>query len=173
MDEVTLLGRAIDQAGDMLEHVHSEVVGRPTPCERWSVGDVADHLVQSPRTFLALMRGEQPDWGAPPPHLDDGWAQEFRNAGDDLIHAWHQEEDEGRGSAAWQCAELAVHTWDLARGLGVPTDGLDPAVAEAGLAFMQANLTDENRDGAFGPAQEAPDGAGPYDRIAAFAGRRV
>lgn len=168
-----MLGRAIDQTGDMLEHVRPEVAGRRTPCSRWSVGELADHVVQCPRTFLATMRGEQPDWGARPPHLDDGWAQEFRNAGDDLIHAWHQGVGEGRASAAWQCAELAVHTWDLARGLGVPVAGLDPEVAEAGLAFMRANLTDENRNGVFGPEQPAPDGAGPYDRIAAFAGRHL
>jgi len=172
VDEVTVLGRAIDQAGDMLEHVHPDLVDRRTPCEGWMVGDLADHLVQAPRAFLTLMRGERPDWAARPPHLDDGWAQEFRNAGDDLIHAWHQGIGEGHASAAWQCAELAVHTWDLARSLGQPVSGLDPAVAEVGLAFMQANLTAENRGGAFDSEQPSPEGSGPYDRIAAFAGRR-
>ena len=38
---------------------------------------------------------------------------------------------------------------------------------------MQANLTAENRSVAFGPEQPAPEGAPPYDRIAAFAGRTV
>ena len=38
---------------------------------------------------------------------------------------------------------------------------------------MQANLAPEMRTGAFGPEQPAPPGPGPYDRIAAFAGRRV
>lgn len=166
-----LIGRAIDQAGDVLEHVHSDVVQRPTPCRQWSVGDLADHLVSTPRIFVAMMRGEEVDWSAPTPHLETGWAQEFRNAGDDLVHLWHQ--GVGTASAGMQCAELAVHTWDLARGLGLPTDGLDPDVAEAGLAFLQENLTDERRGGAFDPAQPVPDGAGPYDRIAAFAGREL
>jgi hypothetical protein len=38
---------------------------------------------------------------------------------------------------------------------------------------MQANLTDDNRGPVFGPEQPAPDGAGAYQRIAAFAGRSV
>ena len=66
-----------------------------------------------------------------------------------------------------------MHDWDLATALGVGLDGLDPAVAELGLEFMRANLTDETRGGAFRPEQAAPPGAGPYDAIAAFAGRQV
>ncbi len=75
------------------------------------------------------------------------------------------------GAADWQCAELAVHTWDLATALGRPTDGLDPEPAERGLAFMRASLTEDRRGPAFGPEQPAPDGADAYRRIAAFAGR--
>ena len=37
---------------------------------------------------------------------------------------------------AWQCAELAVHTWDLATALGRPTHDFDPEVAERGPTFM-------------------------------------
>lgn len=83
----------------------------------------------------------------------------------------------GAGTAAvpgeWQVAELAVHTSDLASALELPTAELDAAVAAQGLAFMQANLTAENRDPAFDPEQPAPDGADPHERIAAFAGRRI
>jgi hypothetical protein len=38
---------------------------------------------------------------------------------------------------------------------------------------MQENLTTENRGRAFRPAQPAHEDAGPYEEIAAFAGRRV
>ena len=36
---------------------------------------------------------------------------------------------------------------------------------------MQQGLTSENRGDAFGPEVEAPEGAGAYERLAAFAGR--
>ena len=68
-------------------------------------------------------------------------------------------------------AEFAVHTWDLAHALGRSTGELDPAVAEQGLAFMQANLKAEMRGEAFGPEQPAPADGDAYDAIAAFAGR--
>jgi hypothetical protein len=37
---------------------------------------------------------------------------------------------------------------------------------------MRANLTDDNRSGAFAPEQDAPQDGNPYDRLAAFSGRR-
>jgi hypothetical protein len=55
--------------------------------------------------------------------------------------------------------------------LHASTGALDPQVAERGLAFMEANLTQENRGPAFGPSQPAPEGADAYQRVAAFAGR--
>jgi len=173
MDTIAILVRALDQAGDVLDHVHTEALERPTPCEEWDVGRLADHLVQTPRVLLAMMDGEARDWSSPPPHLTQGWGPAFRVAADDLVHAWHQREHDGAGGAAWQCAELAVHTWDLAIALGLPTADLDPEVAELGLSFMRESLTTDNRGGAFGPERPAQDDAGPYERIAAFSGRAV
>ena len=76
------------------------------------------------------------------------------------------------GQIDWQTAEIAVHTWDLARATG-QTPPLDPAVAERGLAFMSGALTPENRGQAFGEEVTAPDDAPAYDRLAAFAGRSL
>ena len=73
----------------------------------------------------------------------------------------------------WQCAEIAVHTWDLATALDRSTATLDPEVAEHGRAFMLASLTDDIRAPAFGPELPAPEGVDAYTRIAAFAGRPV
>jgi uncharacterized protein (TIGR03086 family) len=70
----------------------------------------------------------------------------------------------------WQTAELAVHTWDLARAIG-HSPHLDPEVAERGLAFMSSALTPEVRGESFGPPVPVADDAPVYDRLAAFAGR--
>jgi uncharacterized protein (TIGR03086 family) len=173
MDTIAVLSRALDQTGDLLDHVRADVLDRPTPCTEWDVSTLADHLINDPRQFLLMVRGQQPAWTAPTPHVTDGWAPTFRAAADDLVGAWRDLGDDPPLPAAMQLAEFAVHDWDLATALGLPLDGLDPEVAELGLEFMQANLAPEMRVGAFGPEQPAPPGAGPYDRIAAFAGRHV
>jgi uncharacterized protein (TIGR03086 family) len=168
-NDVRLLSHALDQTGDALAQVHPDDLDRTTPCSDWKLRELVDHVVESPRRYLQMMRGEQVDWAADPPRIEEDWAGSFRTAADDLLHAWHQQDD--TSGAGWQTADLAVHTWDLRRSLGLGTEDLDPEVAELGMKFMQANLTDENRGPAFGPARE-PDGSGtPYDRLAAFAGR--
>jgi uncharacterized protein (TIGR03086 family) len=172
-DAVRVLSHALDQTGDVLAEVHRDHLRRPTPCSDWTVQQLVDHLVVTPGRFLQMMNGEKVDWDSPPPHVTQDWAGAFRVAADDLIHAWHKKPDEETAGADWQSAELAVHTWDLCRAIGRSTDQLDPEVAERGLAFMQASLTDDNRGQAFGPEQPAPAGASAYDRIAAFAGRTV
>jgi len=170
-DSVSVLSRALDQAGDVLAAVRADQLQLPTPCEEWTVEQLVRHLLADPTNFVTMMNGEQPDWAAEPP-LPEDWAGEFRARADDLIHLWHQREvGSGDGPPPdMQTAEFAVHAWDLARAIG--WDGeLDPAVAEAGLSFMSASLKPEMRGGAF--AEEVPVAADApvYDRLVAFSGR--
>jgi uncharacterized protein (TIGR03083 family) len=169
---LTTLSRALDQLGDLLLHVQADGLDDPTPCTDWTLGDLADHVVASPQRFVTMLRGEEPDWSAPPEHREDGWAGAFRSAADDLMHLAHEAADGGGGmDPDWMTAEFAVHTWDLVHALGRSTAELDPEVAERGLAFMQANLQEGMRGEAFGPEQPAPADGDAYDAVAAFAGR--
>lgn len=170
-DEVRVLTRAVDQAGDVLDHVHADQLDRGTPCADWDVATLVDHLIAAPERFLTMMRGEQPDWSAAPPHVAEQWGPAFRNHGDDLVHAWHQQSGDAPVSADWQTAELALHAWDVAAAIGYPIERLDPEVAARGLAFMKANLTADNRGPAFAPERAVAADAGPYQQLAAFAGR--
>lgn len=170
---VRVLSRALDQAGDVLAAVHPEQLSLPTPCREWDVQRLVTHLVHVPPTFLAMARGDQVDWSAEPEPVTEGWAQRFRSSADDLLHRWHQAGDDAEaGQVDWQTAELAVHAWDLARAIGY-AEPLDPEVAERGLAFMAASLTDQNRGQAFAAAVDVPDDAPAYERLAAFSGRAV
>ena len=172
--DLALLTVALDQAADLLGRVGDEELSAATPCTEWSVSDLVDHLVNAPSHFTTMMRGEEPDWGAAPPHVGSDRETRFRAAGDALVEAWRAGGDGDQPSPLeWQLAELAVHTWDLATAVDEPTGNLEPAVAERGLAFMQQGLTADNRGPVFGPEQPAPPDANPYARIAAFAGRQV
>jgi uncharacterized protein (TIGR03086 family) len=72
--------------------------------------------------------------------------------------------------------EQFTHGWDLARAIGYSAD-LDPELASWLLSLARPAISDAFRgpDGQamFGPATEAPAGAGPADQLAAFLGRRV
>jgi uncharacterized protein (TIGR03086 family) len=171
--DLRVLVHALDQAGDVLDHVHDDRLDAPTPCAEWDVATLADHLVVTPERFLTMLGGGQPDWSVPAPHVTHGWGPEFRVHADDLVHAWHELEADPPVPIGMQIAELAVHTWDLVTALGRSTDDLDPEVAQTGLAFLQANLKPEMRGQAFGPPGTAEPGAGPYEELAAFAGRSV
>lgn len=167
---VVVLSRALDQAGDALSSIHPDDWDRPTPCDGWSVRELAAHLAAAPEHFLQQARGEEVDWNAPADVADGAWATHFRLHADDLIHDWHGRPDEQAPQADWQSAELGVHTWDLVTALGRPMP-LDDEVAERGLAFMRQGLTADNRGPAFGAAVEVPGDAGAYERLVAFSGR--
>ncbi|MFA6298595.1 MAG: TIGR03086 family metal-binding protein [Nocardioides sp.] len=172
-EAVVVLSRALDQAGDVLAAVHPDQLALPTPCQDWDVARLIAHLVATPGRFAASLRGEQPDWSHDPPATDHEWAPVFRTAADDLIHLWHQQGDAtDERLADMQTAELAVHTWDLARATRQSAE-LDESVAHRGLAFMAAGLTPDNRGSAFDEEIEAPHDAPVYHRLAAFSGRQL
>jgi uncharacterized protein (TIGR03086 family) len=173
-DDAGVLRRALDQLAGLLDDVPGGALGNPTPCPEWTLRDLVDHIVATPSRFAAMARGQAVDWSATPPAGPDP-AASFRSHAEDLLRAVGDDGAPGGGPVPvdWQCAELAVHTWDLATAIGRPTGGLDAELAERGLAFMRAGLTDDNRGPAFGPEQPAPEGADAYQRIAAFAGRTV
>lgn len=173
-EHLAVLRTALGQLAVLVADVRPEASGDPTPCDEWRVQDLVDHVVAAPTRLARMLRDEPIDWSAPTPPAGDDPAGAFRAHADDLLRAWRDHtgpvEDAGLD---WQCAELAVHTWDLATAVHVSTSALDSQLAERGLAFMQDNLTPENRGAVFGPPQPAPEGADAYGRIAAFAGRSV
>jgi len=173
-DDVEVLARGLEQTALILGEVPEGRLADRTPCDDWTLSDLVDHVVLGTANFARSVRGEDVDWSAPTPHVGAERVDAFRAAAADLLAAWRAQGTDGADIGPdWQSAEMAVHTYDLAAALGRPTADLDAAVAERGLAFMQANLKPEVRGEAFGPEQPAPDGADAYQRIAAFAGRSV
>ena len=164
------LSRALDQTAAVLQAISTEQLSAGTPCSGWDVGGLIAHVVVTPRNFVTMSTGGEPDWSATPPIPAD-WTTEFRAAADDLLRMWREAGEAASPQAMdWQTAEFAVHGWDLARATGQSTD-LDPQVAQQGLDFMSGALTPENRGEAFGPAVQLPEDAPVYDRLVAFAGR--
>lgn len=166
-DAATLLSRALDQTAGLLDEVSPEQYDSPSTCADWKVADLVRHVVASPQNFVAMFAGEEVDW-ANPPELGDDPAADFRAGGATLLEQVRADESGGSSNAA--IPEFAVHSWDLACSIGSQAS-LDDEVAEHAYAFMSANLTPENRKGAFKPAVDVTPDTSIHDRLAAFAGR--
>lgn len=167
---IEVLSRALDQTAGVLKEIPADKLADATPCEDWDVARLVTHVVAGPRNFISMSAGGKPDWSAAPP-LPSDWTAEFRSAADDLLTMWREAGDSTTPQTVdWQTAEFAIHTWDLARATGQPTE-LDQEVAQRALDFMSSALTPGNRGDAFAPEVAVDANAPVYARLAAFAGR--
>ncbi len=148
-----VLARGLDQLGELLGMVRPDDARSATPCEEWTVTELVDHIVAGPAAFAAMVRGEQVDWSAPTTHHDDPVAA-FRDASRELLDAWASH-PEAQPGADWQCAEVAVHTWDLSTALGRATRELDAEVAEIG-ARLHAGVDCRTSGGAVPSGPSGP-----------------
>jgi uncharacterized protein (TIGR03086 family) len=188
-DPVSLLARAVDQAGAVIAGTREDQAHLPTPCRSWDVSELVAHLVQDLRQFTVRAEGGTPDFGALTGGLDGDWVDAFRAGEERLLAAWRAAGDlEGtlttpgggelprRFAVDQQTAEFACHAWDLAVATGQSTH-LDEEVGEASLAWARQALRPEFRgteaEGkAFGPEVSLPADAPLYDRLAGLFGHR-
>lgn len=157
----------------------------PTPCERFTVHDILDHMMVLGGTFTYLFRGEEAPELSPPGVY--GWvpAKEFREVMEDLYGAitspgaLERTIDspfgtmDGETFARLIAFDGLVHSWDLAIATGQQLD-LAPEVVEAVSDFAHQALTDDLRDGdTFKQPTDPGPSAGAIEQLAAFSGRTV
>ena len=181
----------LDPAGRLLlataEAIDDAELGRPTPCERVTVGQLLHHVTGlalafraaadkdfGPLTDTAPDAGELPtvegDWRVP---LEvnlrrltlswrerDAWAGMTRAGGVDLP---------GEVAGLVALDELVLHGWDIARATGRDFV-VDDATATACLSFVEQSDA-AGTPGLFGPAVPVADDAPLMDRLVARAGR--
>ena len=144
----TDLGPAAANVARVLAGITDEQLTAPTPCPRYTVGDLLDHVgglsvaftAAATKTPMAAAGPDTPLGDAA--HLDPAWRETIPAALDELAAAW-------RDDAAWDgmtsagpiempgeiaglvaLDELVVHGWDLARATGQPYD-VDDATLDA------------------------------------------
>ncbi len=163
--------------------VPQDALDRPTPCERYTVGDLLDHIVGSARAFTAAAR-KTPLEAAPSgnaANLDPEWPSRIPQEVLILAEAWH-DPDAWTGmtraggvdlpanvAAVVALDELLIHGWDLAKSTGQPA-GYDGPGLEAVYGMVQRFRATEV-EGLFGPPVPVPDDAPLLDRILGLAGR--
>lgn len=182
-DAVSDLERALLAIDPVMRAVTPDDIGRPSPCEGWTVGDVAAHLLDGLNRRAATTPSELSgvDEAVTLSDVPAAWrATRERFLGALERPGELDREVPGPGGRAVPMrmllrvlpVEVVLHGWDIARGTGMSTD-LDPQLAERLLEAGRPLIEQFGRGTAFGPEQPAPAGAPAADRLAAFYGRRV
>lgn len=187
-DRRPALYRSYEHAASIVAGITSDQLAWPTPCTRYDVATLVDHIVGAGRRAVALGRGEAPT-GDEFPHIElEEAPDELRRAAKEAEAAWSNdaqltnvtrmpwgEEYRGATLVDMYLSELAGHAWDLARATG-QAERLDADLALSALEAARTMLKPEYRDmvepgSPFGPEIPAPDEADAWERFAAFLGR--
>ena len=176
LDQLDLLGPSLIE---VVSGISPNQLDNPTPCAKFTVGGVLEHMVRGATTFADAFRGVQ---GGEPDTTDV--LSEFGPALSALVEAIHGPdaldrtieaplgEVSGDTFARFVVLDGLVHGWDLATATGQPYEPPATLVAEVEAFARQA--LDPLRDGdTFAPPVEPPLSATPIQRLAAFTGRRL
>ena len=175
------LGPAAEEMSALIAAVPDEMLGRPTPCPAYRLGDLIDHVGGLALAFTAAAAKDRgPLTGAPRPgdaaRLSEDWRTRIPRNLSAMAAAW-------RDPAAWTgmtqaggadlpgevaglagLDELVVHAWDIARASGQEL-AADPAAVEAAHGFLTA------AGGPFGPVVAVPAERPLLDRAIGLSGR--
>jgi uncharacterized protein (TIGR03086 family) len=175
----------------LVNAVRDDQLGDPTPCPKYTLGDLLQHVRGLVEAFTVAGRKEQPTGGSQPPPQGDAsllpadWREQITDWLGQLVDAWSE-------PAAWEgtawiagfeapasavgltaANELVVHGWDVARASGqeILLDEAALAPSREFVAMMSGPGSVEARGDAFGPALPVPDGATTLDEVVAGNGR--
>jgi uncharacterized protein (TIGR03086 family) len=179
---VDLLEQAISYLLDTLQHAGSSALSRPSPCGRWDLRALLDHMVDS---FAALQEAagghvELESRSAAGGLRVSEPVATVRCRAEKLRGAWAHRDGAVRiGGATLPTSivasagavEVAVHGWDVAQSCGRPRP-IPSALSEALLTVAPALVTDFDRPVRFAAPRFAPPPASPSDRLVAYLGRR-
>ena len=188
-DRRSTLLDSYENAAVIVSGIVADELSHPTPCPKYNVAGLIDHLVEAGHRAAALGRGQAPPPGDGSPHVELSYAPgQLRSAAEEAAQAWGDnsslslrytmpwgEEYTGATLVDMYLAELAAHAWDLARATG-QIDKLDPSLALPALEGARAMIKPQYRNmvetGApFGAEVYPAPGADDWERLAAFMGR--
>lgn len=181
------LGPAAQSLATLIREVRDEQLTSPTPCQRYRLGDLIDHVSGLSNGLAAAARkdfdggaGTAPSGDAA--RLDSDWRTSIPPQLDALARAW-------RTDGAWEgmtkaggidlpaeiagrvaLNELVVHGWDIARATG---QSFRPALADLEMSqeLLSSDLGSRDSEGPFGPTHPVPEDAPLLDRVIGLSGR--
>jgi uncharacterized protein (TIGR03086 family) len=180
---ISQLDRALAAVGELISNIRPEQWSASTPCAEWTVRHIVNHLIGMNRVFAAILAAEPP-----PPRVDDTADDElgraYRESATALVAAFAQPGvldrsyqgplgvATGRDRLQIRLYDLLAHGWDLAHATAQPAQ-LPEDLAEQSLSFARGQVSDDDRQGRFGPAQIVAEHASAIEQLVAFLGRPV
>ncbi|WP_189317585.1 TIGR03086 family metal-binding protein [Streptomyces brasiliensis] len=182
--------RALEIAESVVNQVDVSMLGRPTPCAQWTLGQLLAHMTGQNYGFAAAARGETVDrgvWadrsvGVDPAGVFAASAGEVAAAfaePDVLTRSLWLPEIRGgqmfpaRQAIGFHLLDYVVHGWDVAVSIGVRAE-FDADLLAAVLPIAEQVPTGtarEREDAQFQPALETGDMAGRLEWILQLLGR--
>lgn len=173
-------------ASSVLAELSESALRNPSPCEDYDAGGIAAHLVAVLHRVDAVARGLDP-FSVPQaiPGLEPaGFIEAWDRAVEAQRTTWLDDEVlvtplvlpfatlPGAIALPLYCAEVLVHTWDLAKAINLDVQWDEGLVAGA-LQTMQFGLPADPRGGEipFGPVVEVAEDSALIDRLVAWVGR--
>ena len=190
MDSTQQLAIILPMLTNVVGRIEPSQLDAPTPCARFSVRDVLDHMIGGATAFAPAFRGDPPaqapTTGASTASGTAGHpAPRFRSAMAELLDAVQtpgaltREVDAPFGRvpgdvfARFVAFDGLIHGWDLASATGQAYD--PPAEVVAAIdGFARAALSPDMRDGdTFAAEADVAADASPLIKLVAFSGRQV
>ena len=146
-----------------------------TPCERWDVRELMNHMLQTQRYFVGSARGESvsPPGQTPPTSLlGDDPVKDFKRAREETINTYGDKDvlEKTGPTLGIAFADQLLHGWDLAKATGQDTT-MPQGLAEAAYQMMHGRLTDDQRKSSFKPEVQISPDAPAQDKFLAYSGR--
>jgi uncharacterized protein (TIGR03086 family) len=185
-ESIDELAGAIEQAVNVMENVSAPQMRVKTPCDRWDVRELINHMIHGARLFVHVTRGEQPTAHDETDYSTGDYVRSMHDVGQSLMAAWHEpgvwerqmvfpfSSVHAEVATRIQLMEIVTHTWDLAHATE-QLGRLNDAYAEAVLSYATELVPEQFRSSEgdpFGPVVDRPDSAGAYQRLAGLMGRQ-
>ncbi len=188
---LALLDPVLGQLADVVAAIRPDELGSPTPCTKYDVATLRDHVLGWLQFFAAAFADPERTG----PRLDpDGYraadderdlAEVVRRSAATIADAVRggvldrqvvlaQSRMDGPAALGMVLGEYLVHGWDLATAVGAPWTPPERA-CETALEFFRGVVLPEYRGedgGFFGAEVPVPADAPALDRLLGFAGRR-
>jgi uncharacterized protein (TIGR03086 family) len=182
-----LYRRAVDMFGGLVHQVPDDGWKASTPCSDWDVHTLINHLVNEDKWVAPLLAGKTIEevgdafdgdlLGADPKKAWEQAAQESVTAvaqdgvEERTVHVSFGEIP-GRDYISQVLSDHVIHSWDLARGIGVD-DSLDPELVEFVHTYLEPQAEAWRGAGAFGDKVEVPQDADQQTKLLALTGRKA